>query len=102
MNQRLANHLLHPLANGTQEETTSEAFSEAEFSEAPQPLTPRELQVLELLQLGQTNQETARGLGISLSTVKRHVENILDKLKFSYRINYSQYLTTLRSELETK
>jgi len=43
-------------------------------------LTPRELEVLELLSIDATNQEIAQRLTISENTVKVHVHNILDKL----------------------
>jgi len=43
-------------------------------------LTPREMEVLLSIRQGQTNQAIALRLGVSLSTVKRHVEHILLKL----------------------
>jgi DNA-binding CsgD family transcriptional regulator len=43
-------------------------------------LTPRESQVLEKVRAGETNHEIAVDLGTSVSTVNRHVENILRKL----------------------
>ena len=45
-----------------------------------QVLTPRELEVLTSIRQGSTNQTIASVLGVSLSTVKRHVEHILLKL----------------------
>jgi DNA-binding NarL/FixJ family response regulator len=44
------------------------------------PLTPRETQVLRLVALGLSNQEIADPLGISIETVKEHVQNLLRKL----------------------
>ncbi len=46
----------------------------------PEPLSDRELEVLELLAAGQSNQAIAEELVITLDTVKRHVTHILDKL----------------------
>lgn len=43
-------------------------------------LTPREHDVLRLLATGQTNREIARHLGLSVGTVKIHVEHIIAKL----------------------
>ncbi len=43
-------------------------------------LTPRESQVLTHVALGLSNDEIARSLGISLDTVKEHVQQILRKL----------------------
>ena len=48
-------------------------------------LTPRELEVLQLMQLGRTNRQVAEELYISRGTVKRHVENIIAKLGVSDR-----------------
>jgi len=44
------------------------------------PLSTREVQVLGAIRSGRTNREIAALLGISLSTVNKHVENILRKL----------------------
>lgn len=43
-------------------------------------LTPRESEVLQLIGAGRSNQQTARELGISVHTVRNHVQHILDKL----------------------
>ncbi len=45
-----------------------------------EPLTLREAEVLRLLTFGMINKEIATALGISLETVKEHVQNILRKL----------------------
>ncbi len=49
------------------------------------PLTPREFQVLKIISLGLSNQEIADSLGISIETVKEHVQNILRKLQVKDR-----------------
>ncbi len=51
----------------------------------PNSLTPREMELLSYLAFGKTNRQIAKELHLSLSTVKRHVENILPKLKVSDR-----------------
>ncbi len=43
-------------------------------------LSPREHHILHLLADGQSNKETARGLGIAPETVKTHVSKIFTKL----------------------
>jgi two-component system, NarL family, response regulator LiaR len=48
-------------------------------------LTPREIEVLKLLNQGQTNPQIARNLLFSVSTVKAHVRSILTKLGISDR-----------------
>ncbi|HRW05784.1 MAG TPA: response regulator transcription factor [Caldilineaceae bacterium] len=49
-------------------------------------LTPREQEVLQLVAAGKTNQEIARTLQISESTVEKHVGAIMTKLQVSSRV----------------
>ncbi|HZY68757.1 MAG TPA: LuxR C-terminal-related transcriptional regulator [Devosia sp.] len=57
-----------------------EASYAAALSGAPHFVTPRELQVLELLLSGLSNKEVAIKLGISFKTVQAHRQRIMDKL----------------------
>jgi LuxR family maltose regulon positive regulatory protein len=50
-----------------------------------EPLTPREMEVLQLVATGDTNQAIAETLFISVRTVKKHITNILGKLGVSNR-----------------
>ena len=63
------------------ESTTVEPIS----TSLPNPLTPRETEVLERLASGKTNRQIAQELHLSLSTIKRHLEHIISKLKVSDR-----------------
>jgi len=54
-------------------------------------LTPRELEILQLIADGMTNQEIADHLFLSLYTVKNHVHNIFEKLKVSHRAEAVSY-----------
>jgi len=56
-----------------------EFWSQSEIDENAL-LTPRELQVLDLIAAGLTNKGIARQLGISLHTIKFHVESLFRKL----------------------
>jgi DNA-binding NarL/FixJ family response regulator len=58
-------------------------------------LTPRELDVLNLIGKGLTNQEIAERLVIEVGTVKNHVHNILKKLDVSSREEAASYLPLL-------
>jgi DNA-binding NarL/FixJ family response regulator len=49
------------------------------------PLTTRETQVLRHLALGLSNKEIGKSLGISIETVKEHVQNILRKVSVADR-----------------
>jgi two-component system nitrate/nitrite response regulator NarL len=73
------------------------------FREAPRPdryprseLTPREQQVLELVEQGLKNKEIARELGIRPGTVKIHLKHIFEKT--GVRGRYGLALTGLRQK----
>ena len=58
-----------------------------------EPLTPRELEVVNMIREGFQNKEIARQLTISIPTVERHRFNIRKKLGLSgKRVNLSSYL----------
>jgi LuxR family maltose regulon positive regulatory protein len=50
-----------------------------------EPLTSRELEVLQLMAAGQSNREIARTLVVSVGTVKKHLSNIFGKLNATSR-----------------
>ncbi len=52
----------------------------------PEPLSERELEVLQLLARGASNLEIAQDLVIVIDTVKRHVSNIFSKLGVQNRV----------------
>ena len=55
-------------------------LSEAEASAILEPLSERELEILQLIAVGLTNQQIASRLYLSLNTVKAHTRNIYGKL----------------------
>jgi len=59
--------------------------------EITEPLTEREMEVLQLVVEGKSNQEIAQSLFISESTVKNHLRNILGKLHLRNRIQAAVY-----------
>ncbi|GHO88518.1 LuxR C-terminal-related transcriptional regulator [Dictyobacter formicarum] len=64
---------------------SSEQQASAVFSAPGASLTRREQEVLRLLATGASNQEIAQTLVIELPTVKKHVSNLLGKLRASSR-----------------
>jgi DNA-binding NarL/FixJ family response regulator len=57
----------------------------------PDPLTPRELQVVKLIAEGHNNRQIAEALTISEKTVERHRANMLEKLGMSDRVELTRY-----------
>jgi DNA-binding CsgD family transcriptional regulator len=62
-----------------------EALSRAGTGRAPGGLTAREVEVLRLVAAGKTNREIAKALVISDHTVRRHLQNIFNKIGVSSR-----------------
>ena len=80
----LAARLLRRLATEVRESPNSHLpnYKSARITE---PLTPREIEVLELLAQGKTNRQIAEDFVLSVGTVKNHVEHIIAKLGASDR-----------------
>lgn len=57
----------------------------------PDPLTERELEILQLLAQGVENKEIARRLVLREATVRTHVSNILSKLHLANRVQATLY-----------
>ena len=86
LDPELAARLLRQLAaEGKDREGTFRAPEGRGEGQRIEPLTPRELEILELLKEGYTNRQIARELFISPGTVKNHVEHIIAKLGVSDR-----------------
>jgi NarL family two-component system response regulator LiaR len=58
---------------------------------SPEPLTEREVEVLQLVARGQSNQEIAEKLVISEATARTHVSHILRKLHLASRTQAALY-----------
>lgn len=83
LDSELSTRLLQRLANEMRE--SAETPREPTRRELLQPLTPREIEVLEQLALGRTNREIASEFTVAVGTVKSHVEHIITKLGVSDR-----------------
>jgi len=64
---------------------------ESDPSAATRPLTPRQLEVLELVTRGMRNAEVAAQLKISEQTVKTHVAHLLRRLGVKSRLEAAHY-----------
>lgn len=73
-------------------------FRAVQEPEARPLLTPREAQILDAIADGLTNKAIARRLGISLHTVKFHVESVFRKLGASTRTEAVARATERRRE----
>jgi len=68
-----------------------EIFESGSKELIPDPLTKREIEVIQILAKGKSNQEIAQILTISESTVRKHVSNILGKLQLASRTEAALY-----------
>ncbi len=93
LNQEVAKELILSLMDEKREEheEAGKLLSEVPSQQRSTPpvsdgvLSAREVEVLQLAAQGYTNQQIARELAISTSTVKNHVQRILTKLRASDR-----------------
>ncbi|MBT3067986.1 XrtB/PEP-CTERM-associated transcriptional regulator EpsA [Rhodoferax sp. U11-2br] len=74
----------------------SENGSQPEAASAVTLFSKREIQVLHWVKNGKTNQEISQILGISLPTVKNHMQNIMRKLNVNTRAQAVGKSATLR------
>jgi DNA-binding NarL/FixJ family response regulator len=91
LDQELAKELLlHP---GSEKRESQDPPSPSPGASPREPLmrplvrelTPREVEILRLIARGHTNQQIAKELLVSTSTVKNHIQRILTKLRASDR-----------------
>jgi len=68
-----------------------EVFQPTEKPLSPDPLTKREIEVLQVVAKGKSNREIAEVLNISETTVRTHVSNILAKLHLASRTEAALY-----------
>jgi DNA-binding NarL/FixJ family response regulator len=66
--------------------TESDAGSRGDAERARTILTPRELEILELLASGTSDGEIAHLLGVAATTIQTHVGNILRKAGVTTRV----------------
>lgn len=74
-----------PQAYGDTSEQPANGHSRSDVVPLVEPLSPRELEVLQLIASGLSNQQIAERLVIAVSTVRTHAKNIYAKLEVSSR-----------------
>ena len=77
---------IDPLLAGRLVQELSERTETAGVERQPDPLTPREGEVLAKISRGRSNKEIASDLSMASGTVKIHVERILRKLSAANRV----------------
>lgn len=83
----IAGRLLGEIRSGVTKRSSSVAPSEEPS------ITPRELEILQLVAEGLSNKEIGKRLYITEGTVKNHVHNALEKLHMKNRIQAAAYIT---------
>ena len=78
--------IVAPQLAGTLARALQGKTDESEQKTPLSDLTPRELEILEHLAIGQSNKVIARELGITDGTVKLHVKSVLRKLNVRSRV----------------
>ena len=83
----IAGRLLEEIRSGATTRSSSVATPEEPS------ITPRELEILQLVAEGMSNKEIGKKLYITEGTVKNHVHNALEKLHMKNRIQAAAYIT---------
>ena len=96
MDPDVAARLLQRLARETAQQSEATQTSPVPAGRLSDPLTPRELEVLQRLTLGRTNSAIAQDLTISVGTAKSHVQRVIQKLGVSDRTQAAVRAVELR------
>lgn len=69
------------------------SFKKDDTANEPSPsvLTPRELEIMRCVAVGETNKQIGERLVITENTVKNHIKNILEKLHVENRVQLAAY-----------
>ena len=96
MDPDVAARLLQRLARETPQRSEATQTGAVPAGRLSEPLTPRELEVLQRLTLGRTNSAIAQDLTISVGTAKSHVQRVIQKLGVSDRTQAAVRAVELR------
>jgi NarL family two-component system response regulator LiaR len=83
--------LLHPAVAARLMDEFATGGDSGASAPGPDPLTPREHEVVELIARGLSNKRIALELAISERTVKSHVRNVLTKLRLTDRTQVAMH-----------
>jgi NarL family two-component system response regulator LiaR len=89
--RRVLQEMSSPAKQSPSAKATSAAAVKKPHDSQVDPLTERELEVLQLVARGQNNQEIAQQLVIAEGTVRAHMSNILSKLHLASRTQATLY-----------
>jgi DNA-binding NarL/FixJ family response regulator len=64
-----------------------------------EPLTPRELDIVQLVGQGLGNKEIARQLGVGVATVRTHLARIYEKLRTESRVELALFASRAGRDL---
>jgi len=78
-------HLGHEPVRTGEMKRVAHAINSAAVAKHDLPITPRETEVLKHIAAGMSNKEIGKALGISVETIKEHVQNLLRKLGLTDR-----------------
>lgn len=81
-----------PMSGSIARKVVSSFSTKSLTKENTEKLTSREMEILELLANGLLNKEVAEKLFISSGTVKKHIQNIYEKLHVNNRIEATNWL----------
>ena len=96
MDPDVAARLLQRLARETPQRSEATQTGAVTAGRLSDPLTPRELEVLQRLTLGRTNSAIAQDLTISVGTAKSHVQRVIQTLGVSDRTQAAVRAVELR------
>ena len=80
LRRRRADEAIERILSGRAEKGAASDLPAGEPETSPAPLTPRQTEVLRLLANGSNVDEIAGALGISIHTVRTHIQRILEAL----------------------
>ena len=80
------------IASHFQNRDANSPIKDSELNITHIPLSPREAEVLQMIAEGQANKQIAGDLGISIKTVEKHRQHLMEKLKIHDTAGLTRYV----------